>query len=285
MRSSLPRIRRSAPWGRLRPMRVERIPTLGDNYTYLIIDPATGEAAVVDAPEADPVVRRVEALGVRVTKILSTHHHADHSMANPALAERWGVAVLGHVSDSARIPGFSEGVEAGDRVAVGQLEARVLFIPAHTKGHIAYAFEGAVFCGDTLFAGGCGRIFEGTPAMMYEALSVKLGRLPEATRVYCGHEYTQSNLRFALHVEPGNLSLQKRMRRVEARRAKAAADWHDATEDEMTVPSTIGEERATNPFLRVDSPEIQASVRAAYGECPGDPAQILGRVREMKDRF
>lgn len=266
-------------------MQVERIPTLGDNYTYLIIDPGTAEAAVVDAPEADPVVRRVDALGVRVTKILSTHHHADHTMANPALAERFGAPVLAHASDERRLPGFTQGLEEGDRVAIGGLEAEVLFIPAHTSGHIAYVVDDAVFCGDMLFVAGCGRLFEGTAEMMYEALNVKLARLADDVRVFCGHEYTRSNLDFAQHVEPGNRALHEKLAWVEERRSKAAPDWHDATDAEMTIPSTLREERATNPFMRVDSAEIQESVRKQYGECPSDPAQILGRLRAMKDGF
>jgi hydroxyacylglutathione hydrolase len=266
-------------------MRVERIPTLNDNYTYLILDEGAGEAAIVDAPEAEPVIRRVEQLGVRVSKILSTHHHFDHTGANPDLAKRFGAPVVGHVSDSRRIPGFTQGVEEGDRVSVGNLEAEVLHVPAHTRGHIAYVFPGAVFCGDTLFAGGCGRIFEGTPELMYRALNEKLGRLPDDTRVYCGHEYTETNLRFALHVEPGNEATQARMRSVQDRRAKAAPDWHDATEAEMTVPSSLAEERATNPFMRVDSPEIRQTVQRAHPHSPTDPISVLGRIRAMKDSF
>jgi hydroxyacylglutathione hydrolase len=246
---------------------VERIPTLSDNYTYLLVCEKTGEAAVVDAPEAAPVERRVEKLGARVTKILSTHHHPDHSQANPALAARYGAPVYGHVSDAKRIPGFTHGLEEGDRVTVGSETARVLFVPAHTRGHIAYVFEGAVFCGDTLFAAGCGRLFEGTPAMMYTALVEKLGRLPGETRVYCGHEYTASNLRFAAHVEPENEAVRAALARAAALRARAAADWHDATPDEMTVPSTIADEHATNPFMRADS------------------AEELGRRRAAKDSF
>ena len=266
-------------------MRVERIPTLTDNYTYLIIDEGTGEAAIVDAPEADPVVRRVEQLGVRVSKILSTHHHWDHTGANPDLAKQFGAPVFGHVSDSQRIPGFTQGVEERDRVSVGDLEAQVLFVPAHTRGHIAYVFPGAVFCGDTLFAAGCGRIFEGTPELMYRALNEKLGRLPDDTRVYCGHDYTETNLRFALHVEPGNEDTQARMRSVQERRAKAAPDWHNATDAEMTVPSTIAEERATNPFMRVDSAEIRETALRAHPESSADPITVLGRIRAMKDSF
>lgn len=265
-------------------MRIERIPTLRDNYTYLVIDEKTGEAAVIDAPEAAPVVDRVTRLGVRLTQVLSTHHHPDHSGANPELAARYRVPVRGHRSDAKRIPGFTDGLEEGDRVRVGELEAEVLFIPAHTRGHIAYHFPGAVFCGDTLFAAGCGRLFEGDPAMMHRALNVVLAALPAETAVYCGHEYTENNLRFALTLEPGNAALQERYKRVQERRARRAADWHDATPDEMTVPSTIGEEKRTNPFMRVESPELVASVRRTHPDAESAVA-ILGAVRRMKDSF
>jgi hydroxyacylglutathione hydrolase len=266
-------------------VRIERIPTLRDNYTYLVIDPATNQAAVIDAPEADPVIRRVEALGVNVTVILSTHHHPDHSAANPELAKRYGAPVYGHASDADRIPGFTHGLEEGDTVSVGELQAEVLFIPAHTRAHIAYVFPGAVFCGDTLFAAGCGRLFEGDPRMMHVALNEKLSQLPDDTRVYCGHEYTESNLRFALSIEPGNARLQQKMETVVEIRARAAASWHDATELEMTVPSTIGEEKAINPFMRPDSPEIIASVQKRAPGTPTDNVSILGAVRRMKDSF
>ena len=249
-------------------LRIERIPTWKDNYSYLLICDATGEAAVVDAPEVDPVVRRVEATGARVTQILSTHHHPDHSMANPELAKRWNVPVLGHASDRDRLPGFTRGLEEGDTVAVGREVARILHIPAHTRGHIAYVFDDALalFCGDTLFAAGCGRLFEGTPEMMFAALA-KLAPLPDAMRVFCGHEYTESNLVFAQHVEPGNLAVQWKLDRVREIRKNAAADWHDATPEEMTIPSTLGEERATNPFVRA-----------------ADVAE-LGERRARKDNF
>ena len=250
------------------PLRIERIPTWKDNYTYLLVCGETGEAAVVDAPEFEPVAKRVAASGACVTQILSTHHHPDHSMANPELAKHYGVPVLGHASDRERLPGFTRGLEEGDTIAVGRQVARVLFIPAHPRGHIAYVFDAAqaVFTGDTMFAAGCGRLFEGTPEMMFDAFA-KLGALPDTTRVYCGHEYTESNLVFAAHVEPGNAAVKDKLQRVRALRARAAADWHDATPDEMTIPSTIGEERATNPFLRA-----------------GDVAE-LGRRRSLKDGF
>jgi len=250
------------------PLHVERIPTLRDNYTYLLLCRESGEAAVVDAPEAEPVIRRVDALGARVTKILSTHHHPDHAAANPVLAERWRAPVYGHASDAGRLAGMTHGLEEGDRVEVGRARARVLHIPAHTRGHIAYVFDedAAVFCGDTLFAAGCGRLFEGTPEMMFRALA-KLAALPDETRVYCGHEYTESNLRFAAHVEPDNAAVREKLARVQALRARKAADWHDAREEEMTIPSTLGEERATNPFVRAGS------------------AEELGRRRTAKDAF
>lgn len=250
-------------------LQIERIPTFQDNYTYLVICEATREAAVIDAPEADPVIRRVEETGAKVTKILSTHHHPDHSMANPKLAERYGVPVIGHVSDSGRIPGFTDGVDEGDTVLVGEETARVLFIPSHTTGHVAYVFDDAkaLFSGDMLFAAGCGRLFEGTPAMMYDALCQKLNLLPDDMRVFCGHEYTESNLRFAAHVEPENEDVKRKLEWAEGLRAKAAADWHDAGPDEMTIPSTIGDEKKTNPFMRVPD------------------ADELGRRRALKDNF
>jgi len=160
------------------------------------------------------------------------------------------------------------GLEPQATVAVGRRVARVLHIPAHTRGHIAYVFEDdeAVFCGDTMFAAGCGRLFEGTPEMMFSAFR-KLGSLPDPTRVFCGHEYTEANLVFAAYIEPDNLAVQAQLARVRAIRAHAAADWHDATEAEMSVPSTLAEERATNPFLRATD------------------AAELGRRRSLKDHF
>ena len=250
-------------------LRIERIPTFGDNYTYLVLCEATNEAAIIDAPEVDPVVGRVEEMGAKVTKILSTHHHPDHSAANPELSRLYEVPVYAHVSDAKRVPGFTHGVDEGDTVSVGEHSARVLFIPSHTMGHIAYVFDdaGAVFSGDMLFAGGCGRLFEGNAQMMYTALCEKLAALPNEMKVYCGHEYTEGNLRFAVTIEPDNEAMRERLERVEKIRARAAANWHDALPDEMTIPSTIGEEKATNPFMRA-----------------ADAAE-LGRIRSAKDNF
>ncbi len=250
------------------PLQIERIPTLRDNYSYLLVCDATREAAIVDAPEAAPVLARVEALAARVVAILSTHHHPDHSAANPELARRFSAPVYGHESDADRLPGFSHGLAAGDRLRVGRSEAEILFIPAHTRAHIAYHFSAdrALFCGDTLFAGGCGRLFEGTPQMMYDAMRV-LGALPDDTLVYCGHEYTQGNLAFAAQIEPDNRAVREKLQRVAAIRSRAETDWHRATPDEMTVPSTLADERATNLFLRAAS------------------AEELGRIRKLKDAF
>jgi len=250
-------------------LRIERIPTFGDNYTYLAICDETNEAAIIDAPEEDPVVRRVEATGADVKLVLSTHHHFDHSKANPELAERYGVPVYGHVSDAERMPGMTNGIDEGDKIQFGNQEARVLFIPSHTTGHVAYVFDdaGVVFTGDMLFAGGCGRLFEGNAQMMYDALCIKLAALPGDTLVYCGHEYTEGNLAFALTIEPENGEIKERYAKVQEIRANAAADWHDATPAEMTIPSSIAEEKATNPFMR-----------AADGA-------DLGRIRELKDNF
>jgi hydroxyacylglutathione hydrolase len=250
-------------------LRVERVPTLRDNYSYVIACDETGDAAIIDAPEAAPVLRRVDALGVRVTKVLSTHHHFDHSAANPELAKHFDAPVFGHASDADRIPGFTDGLEEGDTIRVGNQSARILFIPAHTRGHIAYVFDDAklAFTGDTLFAAGCGRLFEGTAAMMFTALHEKLGRLPDGTRIYCGHEYTQSNLTFAAVEEPDNEAVKRKLARVRDIRAAAASDWHDATPAEMTIPTTMADERATNPFVRAAD------------------AEALGRIRTRKDNF
>jgi len=231
---------------------------------------------VVDAPEEAPVVARAEALGVRVTKVLSTHHHPDHSMANPALAKRYGAPVYGHRSDEGRLPGQTHGLEEGDTVSVGREQAHILFIPAHTRGHIAYVFDDAqaVFCGDTLFAAGCGRLFEGTPAQMWRSLS-KLAALPAATRIYCGHEYTLANLRFAAAVEPGNKAIAERAAREQGKRERG----------EPTLPSTMAEEWNTNPFLRAEQPAVRSAAEAQAGHPLADAVATFAVLREWKNGF
>jgi hydroxyacylglutathione hydrolase len=190
-------------------------------------------------------------------------------MANPELAKKYAAPVYGHHSDSDRLAGFTNGIDEGDTISVGEATARVLFIPCHTRGHVAYVFDDdkALFSGDMLFAAGCGRTFEGTPEMMYTALCEKLAKLPDDMRVFCGHEYTESNLRFAAHVEPDNEDVRAKLEWARNVRAGAAADWHDATPEEMTIPSTIGDEKKTNPFMRVPD------------------AAELGRRRKLKDNF
>jgi hydroxyacylglutathione hydrolase len=254
------------------------VPQLADNYAYLLVDPASGDAAVVDCAEAAPVLAEVARRGVRLVAVLATHHHFDHVGGNrDLLAQLPSLDIYGSADDAPRIPGITHRVRDGDRVEVGTLRGRVILIPAHTSGHVAYHFpsERAVFTGDTLFAGGCGRLFEGDAAQMMRSLA-KLAALPDETRVYCGHEYTEKNLRFAAMLEPGNRALREKLGAVQALRRRG----------EPTVPSTIAEEKATNPFLRTASEELAASVRQRVPDLPpGDPVALFAAVRQLKDHF
>jgi len=256
-------------------MQVTIVPCLSDNYAYILLSPGSKRAVVVDPGEAEPVARALGELGVTLGAILATHHHGDHVGGNAQLVEQFpGIPVFGHASDRGRIPAQTEFIEHGAQVVVEGLSFRALHIPGHTLGAVAYAGEGAVFTGDTLFAAGCGRLFEGTPAQMYTSLNVTLAALPDSTLVYCGHEYTASNLRFAAHLEPGNQAVTAKARRVAEQREQALP----------TVPSTLAEEKATNPFMRCDSPAIIEAVSGALG-AERAPAAILGAVRAAKDRF
>jgi hydroxyacylglutathione hydrolase len=255
-------------------MKLMQIPLLRDNYGYLIVCPKTSKAAVLDPSEADPVLRRVAQENVTLTTILNTHHHRDHTGGNEGLLAANKLEVYGHKSDTARIPGLTQGIDEGDEVTVGELRGRVLFIPGHTTGHIAYLFGNNLFCGDTLFTAGCGRLFEGTPEQMHASLK-KLMALPDETKVYCGHEYTESNLRFAMSLEPKNHKLVSRFERVQALRSRGVS----------TVPSTIEEEKQTNPFLRWDSKEIQANLKAKSRGLRMDPVSVFAQVRKLKDAF
>ena len=235
-------------------LTIELVPCLSDNYAYLLHDDASKAVGIVDPSEAPPVLKALERHGWKLTHILNTHHHFDHTGGNLPLKEATGARIIGPKADAHRIPGIDLGVSEGDTVTFGSQTARIFDIPAHTSGHIAFWFSDAraVFTGDTLFAMGCGRLFEGTPAQMYQAMR-KLEALPPETRVYCGHEYTESNGKFALSVEPDNADLVRNMAQVRATRAKG----------EPTIPSTIGLERATNPFMRAKSVEELAERRAA----------------------
>jgi hydroxyacylglutathione hydrolase len=233
-------------------LTVTLIPCLADNYAYLIEDGA-GAVGVVDPSEAPPVFAVLKARGLRLTHILNTHHHFDHTGGNLDLKAATGARIVGPRADAERIPGIDEAVGEGDETAFGTARARILDIPAHTRGHIAFWFadDAAVFTGDTLFAMGCGRLFEGTPAQMFAAMR-KLEALPGETRVYCGHEYTVSNARYAVHAEPENAALAARYVAVKALREAGRP----------TIPCTIAEERATNPFMRAGSIEELGRRRA-----------------------
>lgn len=251
-------------------LEIEIVPCLKDNYAYLIRDAAAGLCAVVDPSEPEPVKAALARRGLKLTHVLNTHHHWDHTGGNLALKEAFGAEVVGPGKDRERIAGIDSGVDETTNWRFGARDVRVLEIPAHTKAHIAFVFDDAAFTGDTLFAMGCGRLFEGTPAMMWTSLS-KLARLPDATRVYCGHEYTMNNGRFALTLEPKNAALAERMRTVEATRAK----------NQPTIPSTIGLEKATNPFLRPSSPEIRRTLKMENA----DDVSVFGEMRKRKDSF
>jgi len=255
-------------------MRIVQIPLLRDNYGYLAVCEETGAAAIVDPSEAEPVLARIEKEKIDVKAILNTHHHRDHTGGNSGLLARLRVEVYGHQSDEQRIPGITRKIDDGDEVRVGKSAGRVLFIPGHTTGHVAYLFGKNLFCGDTLFTAGCGRLFEGTAEQMLNSLT-KLKRLAADTLVYCGHEYTEKNLEFALTLEPGNPKLRARMERVRAERA----------EGRPTVPATMAEEIETNPFLRWDSAELKENLRKRFPELELNPVPVFAKVRQLKDQF
>lgn len=255
-------------------MKIAQIPLLRDNYGYLIICQKTNNAAIIDPSEAEPVWRCVEQEKVALKAILNTHHHRDHTGGNEGLLAKQSLDVYGHKSDLGRIPGLTHGVEEGDEIVIGEVRGKILFIPGHTTGHVAYLFGNNLFCGDTLFTAGCGRLFEGTPEQMHGSLQ-KLMALPDDTKVYCGHEYTESNLRFAITLEPKNHKLVSRFERVQALRARGVS----------TVPSTIEEEKQTNPFLRWDSKEIQGSLKSMHRDLRADPVSVFAQIRKLKDAF
>lgn len=253
-------------------LEILQLPALSDNYIYLLHEPKSRQTAVVDPAEAEPVLAVLAERGWRLTHILNTHHHWDHVGANLALKQATGCQVIGFRGDSSRIPGIDRLVGEGEAIEFGEILAQVLEVPGHTLGHIAYWFreDNALFCGDTLFALGCGRLFEGTPEKMWNSLC-KLRDLPEDTRIYCAHEYTLSNARFALSIEPDYPPLLERVKKVEEMRAHNRA----------TVPSLMGEEKLTNPFLRADDPSFQERL----GMRKEKASAVFAEVRRRKDRF
>ena len=245
---------------------------LSDNYGVLLHDPATLRTATIDAPDAAPILAALDAKGWELTDILVTHHHADHTQGIPALKARYPAArLVGPAKEEAKIGTLDQAVGEGDQVRVGALQAEIIETPGHTAGHITYYFaaEALLFAGDTLFALGCGRPFEAPPSVLHHSL-MKLAGLPGGVKVYCGHEYTQSNARFALAVDGGNALLVSRAAEIDALRAKKA----------FTLPTTIAVERATNPFLRADEPDL----KAALGMPDSDAVAVFVELRERKNR-
>jgi hydroxyacylglutathione hydrolase len=252
---------------------IYQFPCLKDNYGVLIHDSRSGATAAIDAPDAEAVMVAAQSQGWTLTDALITHHHADHTQGLPGLKARYPkLRIVGPAKESSRIGGIDASVGEGDFVHVGELAARVIETPGHTAGHIAYYFEEdeVAFCGDTLFSLGCGRVFETPMSVMWDSLC-KLAALPGETQIYCGHEYTEANGRFALTIDPENAELRGRVGNVTSLRAAG----------KPTVPTTISLELATNPFLRAE----QEDVRASVGMPGADPATVFAEIRLRKDRF
>jgi hydroxyacylglutathione hydrolase len=257
-------------------MNIYRLPVLNDNYIFVLHDPQQNIAAVVDPAVAEPVLQKLAELEAPLVAILNTHHHSDHVGGNKTLLKHFPEAIVyASESDRGRIPGQQVFLKEGDRVNFGEQTAEILFVPGHTSGHIAYYFPslilkkpGNLFCGDTLFSGGCGRLFEGTPAQMTYSLD-KIRRLPDDTKIWCAHEYTLNNLRFALTVDEQNTALHQRFEVVKTLRQQ----------QEATVPSWLGIEKQTNPFLRWDTAGLMDKMKTQ------DPVQSFARLRGMKDQF
>jgi hydroxyacylglutathione hydrolase len=254
-------------------MSVHQFLCMTDNYGALAHDPATGATASIDAPEAGPILAALADKGWTLTHLLITHHHADHIQGAPELKARFpSLEIIGPAKEAARIGFLDRLVSEGDEVPIGSLAAKVIETPGHTLGQVNYHFEDdeAAFCGDTLFSLGCGRAFEAPYAVLWNSL-VKLAALPGETQVYCGHEYTEANARFALTIEPDNPALKDRVEEVKRLRATKRP----------TLPTTIAAELAANPFLRAEKPSVQAAV----GMAGADPADVFAELRARKDRF
>lgn len=252
------------------PLEIELFACRSDNFGVLLHDPATGVTASIDAPEEKPILEALERRGWRLSHIFTTHHHGDHVEANLALKDCFGATIIGPARET--IPGIDRKVDGGDSFDFAGRRVEVIATPGHTLGHICFHLpeEKLLFAADTLFALGCGRLFEGTPAQMWDSLS-KLAALPEETTVYFGHEYTLSNARFAKTVDPDNVALAHRVEEIEALRAAGA----------FTAPTTIGLEKATNPFLRAGDPAI----RRHLGMEGASDAEVFAEIRGRKDRF
>jgi hydroxyacylglutathione hydrolase len=253
---------------------IQPIPAFDDNYIWLLTRPGYNGCAVVDPGDEDPVIERLEAEGLRLDYILITHKHGDHVGGIRGLKAAWpGAVVYGPVGEP--IKRLERRVQGGDRITLAGLEVglEVLDVPGHTEGHIAYYGDGALFCGDTLFAAGCGRVFSGTFEQLSDSL-IRIGELPPQTRVYCAHEYTLANLGFAAWVEPDSAELKARTARDQARRARG----------EPTVPSQLGEELATNPFMRTDQLPVIAAASAWVGRPLDDRAAVFRAIRTWKDK-
>ena len=253
-------------------LQIDQFMCRSDNFGVLIHDPNSGETALIDAPEEKAILDAVSRTGWTPTVILTTHHHVDHVEANLALKQRFGLKIIGPEAEQAKIPGIDQTVGDGSVFEFGGEDVKVFSTPGHTLGHISYYFPASrvAFTADTLFALGCGRIFEGTPAMMNASLQ-KLAALPADTTIYCGHEYTETNARFALTIDPTNSALKERAAKI----AKLRAD------DKPTLPTTIGEELATNPYLRAHDPAIRRNLGM---ENATDEA-VFAEIRKRKDNF
>jgi hydroxyacylglutathione hydrolase len=253
-------------------LEIITLPVLTDNYIYLVHDAVSRETAAVDPALAQPVLDILEKNGWQLTYIWNTHHHSDHVGGNIQIKQKTGCKIIAAQADWDRIPGIDQGVNEGYAISLGSHKANVIATPGHTRAHIVYHFaeDNLLFCGDTLFVMGCGRLFEGTAEQLWHSLQ-KLKALPKSTKVYCTHEYTQTNGRFALTVEPENQQLQQRM--IEVNRLR--------TNNQPTVPTTIAEELATNPFFREDSVDLQKTI----GISSGKSVEIFAKVRRLKDGF
>ena len=257
-------------------MEIVTIPCLQDNFSYLLICPKTGEAAVVDPSEAEPVRKEIKHQNVKLKAILNTHHHWDHVGGNKELkADCSDLKIYGHASDRGRIPEQTEFLEEGEQVQFGEQSGSFLHNPGHTSGAITYLFGKTAFTGDTLFAAGCGRIFEGTPEQMHDSLNNRIGKLTDRTELYFGHEYTENNLRFALSVEPCNTEINKKLADIKVLRSSG----------KFSTPTTIAEEKQTNPFLRCTSDEIKDIVKSRDPNNDLTEKEVFRKLRELKDVF